>query len=165
MGVEGKRVEVKVKRWKALVATLENVAFFFLNNKDGGGANECGLSQDVQNIITPLLCSASLWVIFPCSWVKSQEVPMTCLFTLNFHCVIQLESIVLSNRNFNFKFNLKLVPLPSPGLTQFQLWALHSVPTLSCPCLLTPCSPPPSKMTPASPHIVACGKDAPVLCL
>ena len=53
---------------------------------------------------------------------------MTFLVTLNFYCVIQLKRIVLSNQNFNFQFNLKLVPLPSPGLTQFQAWVLHSIP-------------------------------------
>lgn len=50
MGDEGKRDRIKVKWWKALGATLENVAFLLEvieGSKSCWGVNDCDLSYDV----------------------------------------------------------------------------------------------------------------------
>lgn len=50
MGDEGKRNSVRVKWWKALGATLENVAFLLEvigGSKSFWGVNDCDLSHDV----------------------------------------------------------------------------------------------------------------------
>lgn len=62
-----KRDRIRVKQWKVLGATLEDGALFWKEqgrSKSFWEINGCDPSHDVQNIIAPPLCSASLLIHF-----------------------------------------------------------------------------------------------------